>query len=119
MPSQYIPVLIVAFLAIAIPVVGFEVWKRVSPDSLPSGDYLQPRGKGIQPGPQLDGEYPERVFTVAILFVIFVSAMVFLFLLAVKFSQMGGYGLAVMAIFMAAVLAGYVWLYKTGVLDWN
>lgn len=119
MPTSYIPVLLVAFLAIAIPVVGFAVWKRVSPDSLPAGDHLQPGEKGTQPEPSLDAEHSERMFAAAILSIIFAASIVLLFLLVAKFSQMGGYGLAILVIFMAMVLAGYVWLCKTGALDWN
>lgn len=119
MPTSYIPVLIVAFFTIAIPVAAFAGWKRVSPDSLPAGDHLQPDGKGTQSGQQFAEKYSQQIFAAATLFVILAAAIVLLFLLAVKFSQMGGYGLAILAIFMAMVLAGYAWLYKTGALDWN
>jgi NADH-quinone oxidoreductase subunit A len=43
---------------------------------------------------------------------------IFLFPWAVKFQELGAYGLVTMVAFLGILIVGYVWLYKKGALDW-
>ena len=64
------------------------------------------------------GRYSVRFYMVAILFVIFDVETIFLFPWAIKYGQLGVYGLVTMLVFLGILIIGYVWLYRKGALDW-
>jgi len=44
--------------------------------------------------------------------------VIFLFPWAVKYAELGLYGLVTMFVFLGILLIGYVWIYKKGALEW-
>jgi NADH-quinone oxidoreductase subunit A len=118
MPSQYIPILIYALLAAAFPAVTLIVFKFVRPDMKPNGAKLEPYECGVPPEGNARGRYSVRFYMVAILFVIFDVETIFLFPWAIKYGQLGVYGLVTMLVFLGILIIGYVWLYRKGALDW-
>jgi len=118
MPSQYIPIFVYAILAAAFPAVTLILFKYIRPDSKPSGAKLDPYECGIPPEGTSRGRYSVRFYIVAILFVIFDVETIFLFPWAVKYGQLGLFGLVEMIVFLGILLIGYVWLYRKGALDW-
>ncbi len=118
MPRQYIPILVYAILAAAFPAVTLILFKYIRPDSKPSGAKLDPYECGIPPEGTSRGRYSVRFYIVAILFVIFDVETIFLFPWAVKYGELGVFGLVEMIVFLGILLIGYVWLYKKGALDW-
>jgi len=118
MPSQYIPVMIYALLCAAFPAVTLIAAKYIRPDMKSTGARLQPYECGVPPEGGSRGRYSVRFYIVAILFVIFDVETIFLFPWAVKYGQLGLYGLVTMVVFLGILLVGYVWLYKKGALDW-
>ena len=118
MPSQYLPILIYALLAAAFPAVTLIVFKFIRPDMKPNGAKLEPYECGVPPEGNARGRYSVRFYMVAILFVIFDVETIFLFPWAIKYGQLGVYGLVTMLVFLGILLIGYVWLYRKGALDW-
>ncbi|HXN30069.1 MAG TPA: NADH-quinone oxidoreductase subunit A [Candidatus Acidoferrales bacterium] len=118
MPSQYIPILIYALLAAAFPAVTLLVFKLIRPDMKANGAKLEPYECGVPPEGNARGRYSVRFYMVAILFVIFDVETIFLFPWAIKYGQLGVYGLVTMLVFLGILLIGYVWLYRKGALDW-
>jgi NADH-quinone oxidoreductase subunit A len=118
MPSQYIPILIFALLAVAFPAVTLAIFKYIRPDAKATGAKLEPYECGVPPEGTARGRYSVRFYIVAILFVIFDVETIFLFPWAIKYNQLGLYGLATMLVFLGILLIGYVWLYRKGALDW-
>jgi NADH-quinone oxidoreductase subunit A len=118
MPRQYIPILIYAILAAAFPAVTLVIFKYIRPDAKATGARLDPYECGIPPEGTSRGRYSVRFYIVAILFVIFDVETIFLFPWAVKYGQLGVYGLVEMIVFLGILLVGYVWLYRNGALDW-
>ncbi len=118
MPSQYIPILIYALLAAAFPAVTLAIFKYIRPDSKATGAKLEPYECGVPPEGTARGRYSVRFYIVAILFVIFDVETIFLFPWAIRYGQLGMYGLATMIVFLGILLVGYVWLYRKGALDW-
>jgi NADH-quinone oxidoreductase subunit A len=113
MPSQYIPIAIFAFLAAAFPAVSFVALKHMRQNIT-----MDPATeRETSPEGPTRSRYPLRSSIVAMLFVIFAVAIVFLFPWAIKFSQMGWYGLVIATVFVGILLAGYAWLCKVGALD--
>ena len=56
---------------------------------------------------------------IAILFVLFDVEVIFLYPWAVNFKVLGGAGLIEMILFIAFVLAGFVYVIKKGALNWD
>jgi NADH-quinone oxidoreductase subunit A len=61
---------------------------------------------------------PERHFVVAVLFVVFAGAMVFLLPWAVVFMALGVAGLIEILVFLGVLAAGCLWIWKKGALAW-
>ena len=118
MPSQYIPILIYAVLAAAFPAITLIIFQYIRPHAKATGVKLEPYECGVPPEGGSRGRYSVRFYIIAILFVIFDVETIFLFPWAVKYGQMGLFGLIAMLIFLGVLLVGYVWLYRKGALDW-
>jgi NADH-quinone oxidoreductase subunit A len=118
MPAPYIPILIFAILAASFPAVTLLVFKYIRPRSTGTGAKLEAYESGNPMEGSARGRYSARFYIIAILFVIFDVETVFLFPWAIRFSQMGLYGLETMLVFLGILLVGYIWLYRKGALDW-
>jgi NADH-quinone oxidoreductase subunit A len=114
MPSQYIPILVVAILAASFPVIGLFWVTRLSPELETPALHVESQERAVEAG----HSDSMRFYIAGSLFVIFDAAIVLLCVWAIKFSQMGVYGLIVMLAFLGILLAGYAWVCKKGVLDW-
>jgi NADH-quinone oxidoreductase subunit A len=60
-----------------------------------------------------------KFYLTAILFILFDIETVFLFLWARSFKQLGWFGLIEVAIFIAILVAGYVYILKRRALEWD
>ncbi len=118
MPSEYIPILIFAILAAAFPAVTLIIFKFIRPDMRAVGAKLKPYECGIPAEGDARGRYSVRFYIIAILFVVFDVETIFLFPWAVKYGDLGLYGLVTMFVFLGILVVGYVWLYKKGALEW-
>jgi NADH-quinone oxidoreductase subunit A len=124
-PTQYIPILIFALLAAAVPGVTLVLFRMIRPDSRPVGAKLKPYECGVPAEGDARGRYSTRFYIIAILFVLFDVETIFLFPWAVLFSTREPgfrlsplFGLASMVVFLGILVIGYVWLYRKGALEW-
>lgn len=117
MPSGYIPIFIFLAVAIAFPVVTILAAKLIRP-SAPFQAKLEAYECGIKAASDSRGRYTVRFYIIAILFVIFDVETIFLFPWAVKYSQLGWFGVAEVAVFLVILIVGYIWAWKKGALDW-
>ena len=125
MPTQYIPILVFALLAAAVPGVTLLLFKAIRPDSRAVGAKLKPYECGVPAEGDARGRYSVRFYIIAILFVIFDVETIFLFPWAVLFSTREPnfrlaplFGLASMFVFLGILVIVYVWLYRKGALEW-
>ncbi len=105
-------------MAAAFPVVTLLLAKYLRPLSTAKGAKLEAYESGNPMEGSARGRYSTRFYIIAILFVIFDVETIFLFPWAIRFSQLGLYGLETMLVFLGILLVGYVWLYRNGALDW-
>lgn len=63
--------------------------------------------------------FPVRYYIIAMLFVIFDVEIIFLYPWAVAFDKIGLFGLIEMVIFIGLFLAGYVYAWQKGALEWD
>ena len=118
-PGSYAPVVILAILAGAFAVLSLIASTFLRPKA-PSPAKLAPYECGIEPARLPAGErFPVKFYVVAMLFIIFDIETIFLFPWAVGFRQLGLFGLAEMAVFIALVFVAYVYVWKSGGLDWR
>lgn len=74
---------------------------------------------GKEPFSLPGGNMPVHFYVVAMLFIVFDVEMVFLFPWAVKFRELGLFGLAEMAVFMGFIVLGFWYVIKKRALDWE
>ena len=117
MPEGYLPIFLFLILSIAFPVATILVAKLIRP-SAPSAVKLEAYECGIKAASDSRGRYTVRFYIIAILFVIFDVETIFLFPWAVRFKQLGWFGVSEIAVFLAILIVGYVWAYKKGALEW-
>jgi NADH-quinone oxidoreductase subunit A len=117
MPSGYVPILIFLVIAMAFPVIALVAAKLIRP-SAPFVTKLEAYECGIKAASDSRGRYTVRFYIVAILFVIFDVETIFLFPWAVRYQQLGWFGVAEVAVFLAILIVGYIWAYKKGALEW-
>ncbi|MEO7142276.1 MAG: NADH-quinone oxidoreductase subunit A [Bryobacteraceae bacterium] len=117
MPAAYLPIFLFAIVAVLFPIVTIVVAKLIRPSS-PSRVKLEAYECGIQAASGSRGRYTVSFYIVAILFVIFDVEAVFLFPWAVRYRQLGWFGVGEAAVFLAFLIAGYLWAYKKGALEW-
>jgi len=118
MPSQYIPLLIVAIVAAVFPLAALAIFKRARPLSESTQETVQAQEISSPSAVEAAEKSSVKFYIAGALFVILAATMAFLFPWSIQFSQMGAYGLLVMLTFLGVLLAGYAWLYKKGALDW-
>ena len=117
MPANYVPVFIfVALIVVAIPAT-LLIAKLVRPSN-PTKTKQMAYECGVDPIGDSRGRYTIRFYIIAILFVVFDVETIFLFPWAVQYKALGLFGLVEMLVFLAILVAGYVWVWKKGALEW-
>src|ERR1035437_8130253 len=117
MPSGYIPIFLFLIVAILFPIVLLLVAKLARP-SAPFLTKLEAYECGIKAASNSRGRYTVRFYIIAILFVIFDVETIFLFPWAVRYKQLGWFGVGEVGVFIAFLVAGYIWAWKKRALEW-
>jgi NADH-quinone oxidoreductase subunit A len=117
MPANYVPVFIfVLIIVIAMP-AALLVAKLVRP-AKPNKNKAMAYECGVDPIGDSRARYSVRFYVIAILFVVFDVETIFLFPWAVQYKALGLFGLVEMLVFLGILIAGYVWVWKKGALEW-
>jgi NADH-quinone oxidoreductase subunit A len=114
----YAPLLI--YLAGAVIIAGALVtlsslvgWRR------PSRVKQQAYECGITPTGDARGAFSVKFYLVAMLFILFDIEAIFLYPWAYVFRSLSWTGFYEMMVYVGILLAGYIYLWKKGALDWN
>lgn len=116
--ASYAPLLLhfIFVLALAAGLLGLSA--LVGPRK-PTREKLTPYECGVGPLGDAREPYSVKFYLVAMLFILFDVEAVFLFPWAVISRQLGMFGFYEMFIFILIILAGYVYIWKKGALDWS
>ena len=118
MLSSWAPILIFLVLVsgfAAVSVIGsFVVGMRKT-----SLAKLAPYECGMQPVGTARDRFSVKFYLVAMLFLLFDIEAVFLFPWAVVYRDLKLFGFFEMLLFIAAILAGYIYVWKKGALEWD
>ncbi len=118
MTLDYIAVIFAFLFALGLAALLMTLPKLLSP-KFPSDVKSKPFECGQEPFSLPGGQMPVHFYIVAMLFIVFDVELVFLFPWAVKFRELGVFGLIEMAVFMGFVVLGYFYVLKKKALEWE
>jgi NADH-quinone oxidoreductase subunit A len=115
---NYLPILIffvlaVGFALFTIAASAFLGKRKVTPQK------MTPYECGMEPVGQARNPFSVKFYIIAMLFIIFDIEAVFLYPWAVIFRDLKVFGLVEMAVFVAILLVGFIYLWKKGALEWE
>ena len=87
--------------------------RRVTPQK------MLPYECGMDPVGPARNPFSVRFYLIAMLFIIFDIEAVFLYPWAVIFQELKVFGLIEMAVFIAILLIGFIYIWKRGALEWE
>ena len=116
---DYLPIVVMAVLA-GVFAVGSLMASGMLRPNRPNPVKLSAYECGNDPVRLPSGErFSVKFYLIAMLFIIFDIETIFLFPWAITFRQLGIFGLVEMAIFIALVFVAYVYVWRSGGLDWS
>jgi NADH-quinone oxidoreductase subunit A len=119
MLSEYLPIVILAGLAATFAGASLAASSLLRPKH-PTPEKLSAYECGIEPVRlPSQARVPVKFYVVAMLFIIFDIETIFLFPWAVAFRGLGLFGLVEMAVFIGLVFVAYVYVWRSGGLDWS
>ena len=118
MLANYLPILvfiiIASVLGVALLSLGFILGPR-RPDEAKNSPYEC----GFEAFEDSRMKFDVRYYLVAILFIIFDLEIAFLFPWAISLDSTGGFGLLAMGLFILVLVAGFIYEWKKGALEWD
>lgn len=116
--TDYLPIAIMFGIAVGFAAVSLVLSRLLTPNN-PTPEKLEPYECGIVPLQDPVQRFPVKFYLVAMLFVIFDIEIVFLFAWAVRFHDLGWYGMGAVGVFTLLLVETLVYVWKRGALDWN
>ena len=118
MLSQYLPIILLAGLALVFAVASMGASALLRPKR-PTPAKLAPYECGIVPEQMPRDRFPVKFYVVAMLFIIFDIEIIFLYPWAVAYGSLGTYGLVAMIVFAAIVFISLLYEIAMGGLEWG
>ena len=118
MLTSYFPIGVVLLVALAMAVGMIALAGLLSPRR-PNPVKSTPFECGSDPIGSARERFGVKFYVVAILFVVFDIEAVFIYPWAIQLKDLGWAGFATMGIFVATLVAGLVYVWKKGALDWS
>ena len=118
MLGNYLPVGILIIVGIAFGIIMSKASELFGPKN-PTQVKLSTYESGMEPVRSARERVSVKYYMVAMLFILFDIEVVFLYPWAVNFRQLGVNGFVEMAVFIAILMLGYLYLWKKGALEWE
>ncbi len=122
MLENYFPVLIFIAVGVAIgvlPLVASKVLTILLGDNNPDPQKLSPYECGFEAFEDARMKFDVRYYLVAILFILFDLEIAFFFPWAIVLQEIGWFGFTAMMVFLGILVAGFIYEWKKGALDWE
>lgn len=115
---MYTPFLVIVLLALVVPAALLLLSRFLGPRAKERAKG-EPYECGIpQPNPPRN-PIPIKYYLVAVLFLLFDVEAVFLYPWAVVYRRLGLFGLVEMGVFLLMLVAGLIYVWKRGALEWD
>ncbi|HEX4859561.1 MAG TPA: NADH-quinone oxidoreductase subunit A [Usitatibacteraceae bacterium] len=122
MHEQYLPILIFIVIGAATgigPLVMSKVLTKLLGDDRPDAQKLSAYECGFEAFEDARMKFDVRYYLVAILFILFDLEIAFFFPWAVVLREIGWFGFSAMMVFLGILVAGFIYEWKKGALDWE
>ena len=118
MPFEYIPIVILLALSIAVGIIVLLLGRYLGPYR-PTKKKGEPYESGMIPYGPGTCQMPVRFYLVAVLFILFDVEVIFFLPWAVTFQKLGLFAIIEMGIFVTILMTGFVYLWKKGAMEWE
>jgi NADH-quinone oxidoreductase subunit A len=120
MLGDWLPFLIYALLAVAIPasMIAMSFLFAQRPARRVRARRI-PFESGVSEGQMRPQRFTVSFYLTAMLFIVFDIEIVFLYPLAVELNALGWFGFVEFAFFVLILLVAYVYIWRKGALDWS
>jgi NADH-quinone oxidoreductase subunit A len=118
MLENYFPVLLFIVVGLAIGVIPLVLGWILAPNR-PDAAKLSPYECGFEAFEDARMKFDVRYYLVAILFILFDLEIAFLFPWAIVLKEIGMFGFVSMMIFLSILVAGFIYEWKKGALEWE
>lgn len=118
MLENWTPILIFLIVVTGFAVVSL-IMSHVFGVKKPDPVKLSPYECGVHPIGTARERFSVKFYLVAMLFLLFDIEAVFLFPWSVVYRELKLFGFFEMLLFIAAILAGYIYVWKKGALEWE
>ncbi|HKY15125.1 MAG TPA: NADH-quinone oxidoreductase subunit A [Microthrixaceae bacterium] len=116
--AQYLPLLALLILTALFGFLSLVASRLLNPPR-PTPAKTAPYECGIVDQTDPPERFPVRFYLIAMIFIVFDIEIVFMYPFTMVFEDLGGYGLAIIAIFSVAVFESFLYLISNGALDWG
>jgi len=118
MPAEYLPIATIIIIATGFSFLVVLIGHLFGPRE-PSERKQAPYESGMQPYGTAQRRMRVQYYLIAVLFILFDIEIVFLLPWAVILRDLGISGLVEMGIFLAVLIAGLVYAWAKGALEWE
>ncbi len=122
MLENYFPILLFILVGVGVgvmPLLAGGGLSRLLGVHRPDSEKLSPYECGFEAFEDARMKFDVRYYLVAILFILFDLEIAFLFPWAIVLQEIGWFGFAAMALFLAILIVGFVYEWKKGALEWE
>jgi len=122
MLENYFPLLIFVIVGVAVGVLPLVLTKGLTillGNDNPDSEKLSPYECGFEAFEDARMKFDVRYYLVAILFILFDLEIAFMFPWAIVFQELGWFGFWSMMVFLGILVAGFIYEWKKGALDWE
>jgi NADH-quinone oxidoreductase subunit A len=116
--GEYLPIIILLLLGLLFVAGSIGASAALGPRRRPTSAKTAPYECGIEDTQSQPERFPVKFYLVAMIFIIFDIEVVFLYPWAVKFNELGTFGLIEMVLFSVSVIVAFTYLISNGALDW-
>ncbi len=116
--ENYLPIVILAGVAVVLAIVLLSLSKLLGPFR-PNKNKLDPYESGMDPVGDASDRYSIAFYLVAMEFIVFDLEVVFIYPWAVNFLEYGVGTIVAMVVFIVILFIGLLYTLKVGTLDWD
>jgi NADH-quinone oxidoreductase subunit A len=120
MLDNYLGILVLGIVSVSIPFLTIFIGHRIGPRR-PNPRKAQPYESGMTAIGPAQRRVPVKFYRTAVLFILFDIEVIFMYPWAVLFlnADRRAFLFVEMLVFIAILLVGYVYAWKTGALEWD
>ena len=116
--AQYLPILAMIVLVILFVLLSFTASILLGVKR-PTQAKTMPYECGIVPEREPVERFPVKFYLVALTFIVLDVEIIFLYPFSTIFRSLGGYGIAIMGVFLLVLIVPFAYLLSVGALDWG